>query len=148
MRVRPVTPADRAGWLRMREALWPSDPGEHAGEIDRFFRGESREPLAVLVAERHGRLVGLAELSIHPYAEGCDTDRVGFLEGWWVDPDHRRQGIGRALVEAAERWAREQGCVEFASDTQPGNATSRAAHLALGFREAGTVICFAKRLET
>lgn len=147
MRVRPVTPSDRAGWLRMREALWPGAPGEHAGEIDRFFAGESPEPLAVLVAERRGRLVGFAELSIHPYAEGCETDRVGYLEGWWVDPDNRRQGVGRALVEAAERWAREQGCREFASDAQPDNETSRAAHLALGFREAGRVVCFAKRLE-
>ena len=47
----------------------------------------------------------------------------------------------------AECWALTQGCTEFASDADPDNETSLAAHLACGFRDAGLARCFAKRLE-
>jgi len=71
---------------------------------------------------------------------------VGYLEGWYVDPEHRRQGVGRALVEESERWARNQDCTEFASDATVDNDTSRLAHLAHGFVEAGLIRCFRKDL--
>lgn len=132
----------------MRQALWPeASDGEHGSEIEQFFTGRSKEPLAVLIAESETRQpIGVAELSIRPCAEGCRTDRVGYLEGWYVMPESRREGVGRALVDAAEEWARAQGCREFASDTQPENAVSVAAHEALGFADAGTVRCFRKEL--
>ncbi len=90
--------------------------------------------------------MGFAELSIRHGAEGCDTDRVAYLEGLYVAPHARRRGIARALIEAAERWARKQGCTEFASDTQPDNRISILAHRALGFQDAGMVLCFRKRV--
>lgn len=132
----------------MRHALWPEGSvEEHAGEIEDFFAGRSREPLAVLVAEdASGRLLGFAELSIRPYAEGCATDRIGYLEGWYVVPEARKQGVGRALVEASEAWARAQGCAEFASDTEIDNEVSAAAHRALGYTEVALIRCFRKDL--
>lgn len=45
--------------------------------------------------------MGFVEASLRPYAEGCDTRPVGYLEGGYVAPEWRGQGIGRALVEAA-----------------------------------------------
>lgn len=71
---------------------------------------------------------------------------MAYLEGWYVEPDVRRRGIGRALVRAAEDWGRTQGCTEFASDTEIENAASAAAHTALGFEEVDRVRCFRKRL--
>ena len=145
--VRPVTAADRGAWLRMRQALWPSDPEEHAVEIDRFFARELHEPLAVLVAfDQHADAVGFAELNIRNYAEGCATNRVAYLEGWYVGPHARRKGVGRALVRAAEHWGREQGCTEFASDAEIDNHVSAAAHAALGFTETDRIVCFRKDL--
>src|SRR5207244_3391878 len=82
----------------------------------------AQEPLAVLLAEDGARgRVGLAELSIRPYAEGCQGDRVAYLEGWFVVPGARGRGVGRALIAAAEDWGRAQGCREFASDAEPDN---------------------------
>lgn len=146
--VRRATRIDAAAWLRMREALWPEDDLKwHAAEIEQFFAGKLDMPLEVLVAiDGFGELVGFAELSIRRYAEGCVTNRVGYLEGWYVDPAHRRHGIGRALVLAAEVWARGQGCTEFGSDALLENDVSAAAHRALGFEEVERIRCFKKVL--
>jgi aminoglycoside 6'-N-acetyltransferase I len=109
-----------------------------------------KNPLAVLIAAREDendtRIVGFAELNIRPYAEGCSTDRVGFLEGWFVVQNARRQGVGRALLVAAEEWARAQSCTEFASNTLVDNVVSAAAHQALGFEEVEVIRCFRKDL--
>ena len=148
IQVRPALPADARDWLPMRHALWPDgDAAEHAREIEQYFNGELHEPLEVLLAiDGSARIVGFAELSIRNYAEDCVTNRVAYLEGWYVVPDARRQGVGRALVAAAERWGTAQGCTEFGSDTLIDNDASAAAHLALGFEETARLRCFRKPL--
>ena len=146
--VRSATRQDAAAWVRMRQALWPEyDAAWHGDETDKYFAGLLRMPLEVLMAvDDSDRAIGFAELSIRAYAEGCETERVGYLEGWYVEPDARRRGIGRALVEAAERWARLQGCTEFGSDAVLDNRESAAAHAALGFEETVQIRCFRKVL--
>ena len=141
--VRPAAPDDREAWLRMRIALWPGDDGSHAAEIDEYFAGTLREPLQVLLAvDGNGNAVGFAELFIRDYAEDAGTDRVAYLEGWYVEPQARRQRVGRALIAAAEEWARVQGCTEFGSDALIDNDISAAAHRALGFVETAQIRCF------
>jgi aminoglycoside 6'-N-acetyltransferase I len=144
--VRPVTPADAAVWLALRCALWPDGAAEHPAETAAFFAGEAAEPLAVLLAEADGTVVGLVELSLRPFADGCDSSPVGYVEGWYVVPERRRCGIGRTLLAAAAAWARDQGCSELASDTEVDNAVSTAAHLALGFEEVAVIRCFRRPL--
>ena len=147
--IRSVSGADAAAWLKLRCALWPDGTRvEHRREIEAFLSGQVREPQAVLLAvDQDDRTLGFVELSVRPYAEGCNTNQVAYLEGWYVVPDARGRGVGRSLVSAAEAWGREQGCKEFASDAQPDNAVSRRAHVALGFEEVGMVVCFRKDLD-
>jgi aminoglycoside 6'-N-acetyltransferase I len=144
--IRAVTRADAVAWFEMRCALWPEDPGTHRSEIERFFAGDRREPAEVLVAFDGTVAVGFAELSIRNIVDGCSTGNVGYLEGWYVVPAARRRGVGRALLVAAESWARQQGCSEFASDASPDNGVSMAAHHALGFEETGRSCNFRKDL--
>lgn len=149
IRVKPARSDDAPTLLEMREALWPEcSEAEHREEIARLFAGRLyRDPFAVLIAENdEGRILGFAELSIRPYAEGCRTNRVSYLEGWYVRPEARKQGIGKALVEASESWGRDQGCTEFASDADPENDISFAAHRSVGFQDMGLVRCFKKRI--
>lgn len=147
MTTRTVQPADAAGWLRLRQLLWPVPVGAHEREIAAFFNGVRRDPAEVILAiGDNGRPLGLAEVSIRSYAEGCTTDRVAYLEGWFVEEAHRQAGVGAALVVAVEDWARAQGCTELASDTEIHNQVSAAAHAALGFTEVERIICFRKDL--
>ena len=102
---------------------------------------------AVFVGENpQGSLVGLAEASLREWAEGCSSSPVGYLEGWYVAEHARREGVGRKLVAACEKWARSLGCTEMASDTDLGNTSSEAAHLRLGFHVAARVVAFRKDL--
>jgi len=146
--VRSATKEDATAWLRMRGALWPDyETAWHATEVDKYFKGQLHMPLEALLAlDEAGNAIGFAELSIRAYAEGCETDRVAYLEGWYVEPQARRHGVGRALVEAAERWAIRQGCTEFGSDAVLDNATSARAHQALGFAETVQLRCFRKTI--
>jgi aminoglycoside 6'-N-acetyltransferase I len=148
VQVRAARKEDGPAWLRMRDALWPDFATTwHSDEIQQFFAGKLSSPLAVLMAEDDtGKALGFAELSIRNYAEDCVTDRVAYLEGWYVVPGARRQGVGRALMTAAEQWARAQGCTEFGSDAVIDNEISAAAHRALGFTETVQIRCFRKQL--
>jgi aminoglycoside 6'-N-acetyltransferase I len=102
----------------------------------------------LLACDEQGQVVGLIELSIRAYAEGCATDRVAFVEGWYVEPTARMKGVGTALIRAAEEWARSQRCTELGSDTEVENVASAAAHVAVGFSETGVVRCFLKSVRT
>ena len=146
MIVRLVTSADSEEWLRLREALWPHyDPDKLAADIPGMLLRLDREP--VFVAEREdGGLCGLVEVSIRRSAVECRTENVGYLEGWYVDQDMRRRGVGKLLVREAERWAQSRGCLEMASDTTPRYPESPMAHKALGYEEVKRVIHFRKDL--
>ncbi len=71
---------------------------------------------------------------------------VGYLEGIYVLPGFRGRGVAKMLLNACEEWARDKGCREFASDCELDNTDSLAFHLAVGFREANRIICFARKL--
>lgn len=146
MDVRPYTPADDAEWRRMRRALWP----HHAPdlEVSDAAAWRARTDAAVIVAVRPdgAGLGGFAEVGARDYADGCATSPVAYLEGWYVDPDVRRTGVGAALVRTAEAWARGRGDREFASDALLENVTSQRAHTALGFAEVERSVKYRKAL--
>jgi aminoglycoside 6'-N-acetyltransferase I len=143
--VRDIAEADRLDWLRLRNALWPGALADHDVEIRRFF-DERATTTIVLIAEVDGRMVGFLELDFRKYAPGCSSSPVAFIEGWYVEPACQRQGIGRALVDAAEARARILGHDEIASDTEIDNAVGLAAHRALGYEEVERVVCFRRSL--
>jgi aminoglycoside 6'-N-acetyltransferase I len=150
MKIRPIEPTDRTEWLRLLEGLHPElSEADHVPSIDAFLSARpigELIPSAVFVAARpHGGLGGFLELSVRNYAEGCSGD-TPYVESWYVDEDLRGTGIGRALMEAAERWAREGGFPELASDALLDNSLSHAAHGALGFEVVERIVVFRKVL--
>jgi aminoglycoside 6'-N-acetyltransferase I len=93
-----------------------------------------------------GALGAFVEVSIRNIVDGAQSDRVAYIEGWYVDPDLRKRGIGRALIRAAEAWAVSRGLNELGSDAELHNEGSITAHKALGFRETFRVVQFLKAI--
>lgn len=82
----------------------------------------------------------------HDYVEGTESSPVGYLEGIFVLEGYRKQGFAAELLSECEKWAKEKGCKEFASDCELGNTDSVRFHMSLGFEEANRIICFRKDL--
>jgi aminoglycoside 6'-N-acetyltransferase I len=144
--VRPVKERDINEWFRLRKLLWDeSSDDEHKTEMLDIY--EHSDSQLVLVAEtENGNLIGFLEASIRPFVEDCHTDHVGYLEGWFVEEEYRRSGVGRRLVRSAENWARSKGCTEMASDSEIGNDLSLKAHLNLGYDETSRLVHLRKDL--
>jgi aminoglycoside 6'-N-acetyltransferase I len=143
--IRLIDENDRAEWLRMRTALWPTDP-DLGKQMEEVYAGTSMVKGVFVKDREDGRLGGFIEIGERAYAEGCETSPVAFIEGWYVDGDLLNQGVGRALVAAAEKWAKRRGYQEMGSDLVLGNDISLNAHLALGFKEVERLVALAKRL--
>ena len=145
--VRQLEKNDISGWFRLRKILWDrSSEDEHRAEMSDIY--EHTETQLVLVAENSdGQLVAFLEASIRPFVEDCETDHVGYLEGWFVEADFRQMGIGRKLVAAAENWAISRGCTEMASDSEIGNDLSLRAHQSLGYEETSRLVHLRKDLD-
>ena len=145
MRIRPYTDADWPEWLRMSVALFYEHTAAELEPDMRAFR--ARSDANVFVAERDdGSVAGFVEVGSRPYADGCHTSPVGYIEAWYVDHDVRRHGFGRALLGAAEAWARTLGYREMASDASLDNTESHLAHNRSGYQEVDRVVQFRKLL--
>jgi len=145
-RIRPIEKGDFDEWFRLRQTLWDeSSEAEHHAEMTDII--EHIETQLVLVVEiSNGHLAGFLEASIRPFVEDCHSEHVGYLEGWYIEPAYRKNGIGRQLVKAAENWALEKGCEEMASDSEIGNDLSLMAHLKLGYEETSRLVHLRKDL--
>jgi len=141
--VRLYSSDDLPEWRRMRDALWPDQTP------DDMTAWLARPDAVVLVAEHTtdaARLCGFAEVGARSIAEGCMTSPVAYLEGWYVDPDVRRRGVGSALLRGVEDWARKAGYQELASDTELTNHVSQRVHERLGFAEVERAVQYRKAL--
>lgn len=105
-------------------------------------------PATYFIAEAQpGNTIGFVQVGLRSHADGCDPNHsVGFIEGWFVEPVVRGQGVGAALIRAAEEWARALGCREMASDTWLDNAPSQRAHEAIGYEVVDRCVHYRKPL--
>jgi len=150
-RVRLARLGDWAELTAMRTELWPNGSAEeHARELRAILSGQAtgNAAMTIFVFETDdGKLAGFLEARLRSHADGCDESRpVGYVEGWFVRPDHRRKGLGAELLQAAEEWARSQGCREMASDAEVDNHVSQRAHEALGFHPGSRAVTYRKTL--
>ena len=145
MRIREFQDTDWDDWRRMDRAV---DPDNDSDDVEADMRAILARPEAVVfIAERpDGSVCGYVEVGIRAYADGCHSSPVAYIEGWYVDPDVRRSGYGRALLAAAEKWARERGYTEMASDARLGNDISLKAHQSSGYEVVGRIVQFRKPL--
>jgi len=125
--------------------LWPDHTMEEM-QIE-FAEIIAKTDSAYFLAYANENAIGFAQCQLrHDYVEGTDSSPVGYLEGIYVADGYRKQGIARELLSACEKWAKEKGCTEFASDCELDNTQSLRFHLNVGFEEANRIICFTKKL--
>ncbi len=125
--------------------MWKSHTVEELTEEFREYicKGNCEVILAIL----DDCAVGFAQCGLrNDYVEGTDTSPVGYLEGIFVEEHYRKNGLAKEMLDACQKWAKEQHCTEFASDCELVNEDSRKFHLKMGFEEANRIICFTKKL--
>ncbi len=134
MSVRPARSSDHTEIAELRLLLWSDRDGADDGET--FFVWDAGD----------GPIGGFVSVSIRPWADGCRSSPVPYVEGWFVRDGHRRLGIGRALMDAAEEWALSLGYDELGSDALLDNTGSLRAHRRLGFQPTERLQCLSKDL--
>ncbi|RUL74943.1 GNAT family N-acetyltransferase [Dyella choica] len=127
--IRPVRPADFSGWL----PLWQSYNAFYGrtgatalpaqitqSTWQRFF--DAYEPVHALIAERDGRLLGLAHYLLH--RSTIQLEPSCYLQDLFTEDSARGSGIGRALIEAVYQAASETGCRRVYWQTHESNAAA------------------------
>ena len=127
---------------RYKQEIGEALPDEQA--LRRLGQAIETERILFFGCEEQGQLKGICSVT-RGFSTFC-YDTCGTFEDFYILPEARHRGIARELLSAAENWAGEQGCKEFASDCELENRASLAFHLGAGFREANRIICFVKEL--
>jgi len=140
--VRKAHPSDAAALVELARAVgaepqgWLITDGGWRGisEERRYLRAVRRHSdAAVLVAEGPEGLVGRLSIARDPHPASRHVADVGLM----VAQSHRRRGIGRALMQAAEEWAREAGVRKLELHVFPHNAAAIALYESLGYEREG-----------
>ena len=90
----------------------------------------------VLLARRGGAMLGFVQL--YPMFSSVRTAKTWILNDLYVDPAARRGGIARSLLDAAAKFAREDGAAGISLETTQDNAAARALYRAAGWNEDAT----------
>ena len=132
--------------VALAKKLWPNEKEDDlAKEFYKILQdGES----AIFFVEESREIVGFAQCQLRKeYVEGTNSSPVGYLEGIYLEPEYRGQGIAGQLLDKCEEFAKENGCTEFASDIELENEASYHFHDKNGFVEVNRIIHFTKALE-
>ena len=142
--IQPLSEIHADAWAEARCQLWPSGEREsHENEIRDFLRSDSFRAWGAWISSE---LVGFIEVYLRPFANGCESRPVPFVEGIWVRSSFRKNGVSAALLREAEQWAKAGGFSEIGSDADIDNELSYNVHRKWGFEETERVVYFRKSL--
>lgn len=94
-------------------------------QVKQTLASYQRQSGAVLVATEDGRVVGFLSAYASPLFHQLGS--LGRITAMAIDPAHFRKGIGASLVEAAEQFAMERGCLRM--EVTSGDHREQDAHL-------------------
>ena len=106
---------------RLRTARWvePSQRGAEAPDLESW------------VAEVNGLAVGQA------FSRLTDDGSTVHISAMWVAPEVRGQGVGRALLVAAEAWGRDRGVARGYLAVTEGNSAAERLYTRAGYEPTG-----------
>lgn len=127
-------------------ALWPECKFDQ--EYANCVRILESDKECYFLAKNHDQYIAFIYLNLRSdYVEGANTSPVGYIEGIYVQPDFRKQGVAKKLIARAEEWCREKGASFLASDTEIDNSGSIAFHQQMGFEVTNRIVTFIKELK-
>jgi ribosomal protein S18 acetylase RimI-like enzyme len=117
----------------------PWEPGDHAAvqRLLHLFSPDAQvtaDDAPTHVAVEDSRVIGMVTLCIFRTLTGTKA----YLDHLMVDPDFRRRGIGRALVQHAIAIATEAGASRIDLTAGDAKVAGRTLYASLGFRERDT----------
>ena len=101
----------------------------------RLTRLTARGSAVAFVAELEGSVVGVA--TAHAFASIHAGHDVAWLTTLVVAQEARHRGVGRALVAAAEGWARTHDCRRLSVTTALHREDAHAFYDRLGYQHSG-----------
>jgi RimJ/RimL family protein N-acetyltransferase len=148
--IRPAEPSDAAELVALARAVGAEPEGwllsderwSSVREERRYLRAVRHSAAgAVLVAEAGEDLVGRLSIARDPHPSSCHVADVGLI----VAASHRRRGVGRGLLRAAESWAAEAGVTKLELHVFPHNVAAIALYERAGFEREGYRHCHYRR---
>ena len=144
-KVKRANAEDAGALAAMAAQMWKDHSPEDMAE--EFYELVTSDEAACFIKYADDKPIGFAQCQLrHDYVEGTESSPVGYLEGIFITEGYRKRGFAAELLSECEKWAREKGCREFASDCELDNEESISFHSAMGFEEANRIICFKKEL--
>jgi len=116
-------------------------PGFRVVLRDAVSNQDARAAVFIAVDPNGGRL-GFVSVEVREDVTGTERAHVADLA---VTEDSRRLGVGRALMYAAEAWARARGLAVLSLDVWSTNERARAFYGSLGY--SAESLCLFKRLD-
>ena len=141
--MRPAALSDAAEMARLAAELgYPMAASEMLRRLERLLP----DPLHYIAVTGGGdRLVGWMHVERRCSLEGGDRAE---LMGLVVDAGTRRRGVGRLLVDAAEKWTRTQGLASLTVRTNIVRETSHPFYKSLGYTRSKTQHVYTKTIGT
>jgi putative acetyltransferase len=129
-RLAEAVSAEAEAWLISADGEWRS-----VGDERRYLKALRRYPnAAVFVAERSdGAIIGRLSLARDTHPASAHVADLGIM----VAKDARRGGVGRALLGAAEEWARTSGIRKLELHVFPWNEPAIRLYEQFGFEREG-----------
>jgi aminoglycoside 6'-N-acetyltransferase I len=142
VKIRQAEEADLEAWAALRRALWPRYAEDALLDGARAILASPNEVCFLLVGPE-SRAVGFVEAAVHTGPDGPYVH----VEGWYVAPEFRGRGHGRALIQRVENWCLHRAICLLMSDTDPAYPLSPDAHARAGFRKLHDLTIFIKELQ-
>ena len=131
--------------LSMALKLWPDFEQKELRQLLKETTQSNTK--AVWIAKANDHYAGFSIFSIRTdYVEGAEKSPTGYLEGIFVEPNFRKNGIANSFVQLGQQWCKEHGCTQMGSDTWLNNTESREFHKRMGFREEEELVHFLKNI--
>jgi GNAT superfamily N-acetyltransferase len=99
-----------------------------------LFASQLRSTMeAIFLAELDGTVAGVLRCVESVGSPLLEPARYAYVSSVYVMPEARRRGVLRALLRAADRWARARGLAQMRLHNVVGSAEAEGAWSALGF---------------